>query len=89
MHRGDAVRLLDVSYAAEHLTTLRKALSAWGHTFPPTMLERCMPVLTHRRPGLMVRMADYLLESDMAREDVREHLGSVRTRRSLLHSPTF
>lgn len=89
IHRRDAVRILDFPHAAEHLTNLREALTTGGLTVPPKMLERCVHVLTHRGPSSLGHMADRLSEDETQREDVREHLGSVRTRLSLMHYPTF
>jgi hypothetical protein len=89
MHRRDAVRLLDFPHAAEHLSHLVEALSACGHVFPARLRERCFHILKHRGPGPLVRMADRLTEDEANREEVREHLGSVRTRLSLMQSPLF
>jgi len=89
IHRADAVRMLDVPPAAEHLAKLLEALNTSGLTLPPKLLERWLHVLNHRGPGSVARMADRLSETDRGREDVREHLGYVRTRLSLMLDPTF
>jgi hypothetical protein len=89
IHRRDAVRILDFPHAAEHLAKLLEALSASGLTLPSQMLERCLHVLKHRGPGALARMADRLTEAETGQEDVREHLGYVRKRLSLMQYPTF
>ena len=89
IHRADAVRILDFPHAAEHLVKLLEALSTSGLTLPPQMMERCLHVLKHRGPGALARMAERLTETEMGREDVREHLGYLRKRLSLMQYPTF
>jgi hypothetical protein len=89
IHRADAVRILDFPHAAEHLAKLLEVLSTSGLTFPPQMLERSLHVLKHRGPEALVRMANRLTEAETGREDVREHLGYLRKRLSLMQYPTF
>jgi hypothetical protein len=89
IHRRAAVRILDFPHAAEHLTKLLEALTTSGLTLPPKMLERCLHVLKHRGPSSLGHMADRLSEDETQREDVREHLGYLRKRLSLIQYPTF
>lgn len=89
LHRADAVRILDFPHAAEHLSKLLEALTTSGLTLPPKMLERCLHVLKHRGPSALARMADRLTEAETEREDIREHLGYLRKRLSLMQYPTF
>ena len=89
IHRSDAVRILDFPHAAEHLAKVLEALSARGLTFPAQMLERCLHMLKHRGPGALARMADRLTEAETGQEDVREHLGYLRKRLSLMQYPAF
>jgi hypothetical protein len=89
IHRSDAVRILDFPHAAEHLAKLLEALSASGLTLPAQMLERCLHLLKHRGPSALARMADRLTDKETRREDVREHLGYLRKRLSLMQYPTF
>lgn len=89
LHRGDALRILDFPHAAEHLNQLLEALSALGHVFPARMLERCLPVLKHRGPGALVRMADRLTEREINQEVVREHVTYLRKRLPLMQYPLF
>ena len=89
LHRGDALRILDFPHAAEHLNQLLEALRSGGHAFPPSMLERCLHVLTHRGPEALVRMADRLTERELHQEAVHEHVTSVRKRLALLQYPLF
>jgi hypothetical protein len=89
IHRADAVRILDFPHAAEHLAKLLEALNMSGLTLPPKLLERCLHLLKHRGPGALAQMADRLSETDRGREDVREHLGYLRKRLSLMQYPTF
>lgn len=88
IHRGDAVRILDVPHAAEHLAQRLEALVASGKVFPPQMRERCLHVLKHRGPDSLLRMADRLTEPERQREEVREHLGYLRKRLALMQYPT-
>jgi hypothetical protein len=55
----------------------------------PKRLERSLPVLTHRGPGPLVRLAARLSETDLARKAVQEPLGALRKRLALMPSPTF
>lgn len=89
IHRADAVRLLDFPHAAEHLAQLLEALINAGHTFPPKMLDRCLHILKHRGAGALVSLARKMTEPETQREDVREHLGSLRKRLSLMQYPVF
>lgn len=89
IHRANAVRILDFPHAAEHLTKLLEALEASGSVFPPQMLERCLHVLKHRGPAPLARLANRLTEQQTQREDVREHLGYLRKRLSLMQYPRF
>lgn len=83
------MRILDFPHGASHLSTLLEALTTNGLTLPPKMLERCLHVLKHRGPGALARMADRLTEADTEWEDVREHLGYLRKRLSLMQYPSF
>jgi hypothetical protein len=89
IHRADAVRILDFPHAAEHLAKLLEALRKSGLTLPAKLLERCLHLLKHRGPSTLARMADRLTKAEIAQEDVREHLGYVRKRLSLMQYPTF
>jgi hypothetical protein len=89
IHRADAVRILDFPHAAEHLAKLLEALNTSELTPTPKLLERCLHVLKHRGPSPLARMAARLSETDTGREDVREHLGYLRKRLSLMQYPTF
>jgi hypothetical protein len=89
IHRRDARRILDFPHAAEHLAKLLEALSSAGHAFPARMLERCFPVLKHRGPVALVRMADRLTEREINQEAVREHVNSLRKRLCLMQYPLF
>jgi hypothetical protein len=89
IHRADAVRILDFPHAAEHLAKLLEALTTGGMTLPAKMLERCLHVLKHRGPGALAHMADRLSEAEAAREAVREHLGYLRKRITLMQYPTY
>ncbi|HEY1354214.1 MAG TPA: hypothetical protein VGF67_31765 [Ktedonobacteraceae bacterium] len=75
IHCADAVHLLDVPHAAEHLATLLEALNTSGWPLPPKRLERSLPVLKHHGPGPLVHLAARLSETDLAREAVQEQLG--------------
>lgn len=89
IHRANAVRILDFPHAGEHLAKLLEALANAGRNFPPKMLDRCLHVLKHRGAGSLAAMAGRLPQSEAQQEDVREHLGYVRKRLSLMQYPTF
>jgi hypothetical protein len=89
LHRCDAVRILDFPHAAEHLTKLLEALEKAGKRFPARMLERCLHVLKHRGPCALLRMANRLPPDLAELEGVREHLGYLRKRESLMQYPQF
>jgi hypothetical protein len=89
IHRADAVRILDFPHAAEHLAKLLEALRASGLVLPAKLLERCLHHLKHRGPSALARLANRLTKAEAAQEDVREHLGYLRKRLSLMQYPTF
>ena len=53
------------------------------------MLERCLHILKHRGPDALVRLAEHLTESEINREEVREHLSYLRKRLALMRYPLF
>jgi hypothetical protein len=88
-HRPDAVRVLDFPHAAEHLTQLLEVLENAKMHFPPRMLERCLHILKHRNPHLLLRMADRM-ESHLAEQKgVHEHLDYLRKRETLMQYREF
>ena len=89
IQRATAVRILDFPHAAEHLAKLLEALATNGRVFPAQMLERCLHILKHRGPDPLERLADRLTEQHAQREEVREHLGYLRKRLTLMQYPTF
>ena len=79
-----ALRILDFPHAAEHLSNLLEALEKTGHRFPAQMLERCLHVLKHRAPRLLLRMSQRLPPELTELANVREHLGYLRKREGLM-----
>lgn len=53
------------------------------------MVERSLPILTHRGPETFIRLAARVTEAETSREAVQVHLGSVSTRLGLMPSPLF
>ena len=89
MHRSDAVRILDFPHGASHVSLLLQALEKAGMTFPADLLQRSLHRLKHRGPGFLLRLGNRL-PADLAElEGVREHLGYLRKRETLMQYPTF
>jgi hypothetical protein len=89
LHRLDAVRILDFPHAAEHLAKLLEAAEQAGLRFPEQMLTRCLPILKHRGPSVLLRMADRLPKELSEQEGIREHLGYLRKREALMQYPAL
>jgi len=83
------VRILDFPQAAEHGAQLLQAAEKSGLPFPPDMLARCLHILQHRGPCLLLRMADRLPKHLAEHEGIREHLGYLRKREALMQYPHF
>jgi hypothetical protein len=88
-HRPDAVRILDFPHAAEHITQLLEALEKAGMHFPAHMLERCLHILKHRGPRLLLRIADRLESNLVQHKGVQEHLDYLRKREAFMRYPAF
>jgi hypothetical protein len=89
VHREDAVRILDFPHAAEHVNALLEALVKAGYTFPPQMLTRCLHILKHRGPSFLLSQLDRLPPSLLEHDGIREHVGYLRKRETLMQYPTF
>jgi Uncharacterised protein family (UPF0236) len=89
VHRPDALRILDFPHAAEHLAKLLEGVERAGLHFPPQMLKRCLHILKHRGPSLLLRMADRLPKEVSEQDGIREHLGYLRKREALMQYPLF
>lgn len=89
MHRSDALRILDFPHAAEHISLLLQALEKAGMTFPPDLLQRSLHRLKHRGPRFLLRLGNRLPAHLTELEGVREHLGYLRKRETLMQYPTF
>lgn len=88
-HRPDAVRILDFPHAAEHVTRLLEAIEEAGVQLQSGMLQRCLHILKHRGPRLLLRMADRL-ESGLAQhKGIQEHLEYLRKRETLMQYSAF
>lgn len=84
LHRPDAVRILDFPHAAEHVSALVEALQQEGVSLPLNVLERCLHVLKHRGPGLLLRCCDRLPEHLSQKEAVQKQLQYFRKRVPLM-----
>jgi hypothetical protein len=89
VHRTDAVRILDFPHAAEHLSALLEAGEKAGLRFPPQMLKRSLPILKHRGPSWLLRLADRFPKELSEQDGIREHLGYLRKRETLMDYPHF
>jgi len=89
MHRSDAVRILDFPHAAEHLSLLLQALEKAGMTLPADLLQRSLHQLKHRGPRFLLRLGKRLPVHLTELESVREHLGYLQKRETLMQYPTF
>jgi hypothetical protein len=88
-HRPDAVRILDFPHAAEHLTKLLEALESVSIPFPHKMLDRCLHILKHRGPSLLLRLADRMPADLAQQKSVQEHLDYLRKREALMQYQKF
>lgn len=89
LHRPDAVRILDFPHAAEHLSLLLQALEQAGQPVAVSLFARCVHILKHRGPSVLLRMAARLPEALLHQDGVREHLGYFHKRIALMQYPQF
>jgi hypothetical protein len=89
LHRSDALRILDFPHAAEHLNLLIEALQQAGVTLPSNAFDRCLHVLKHRGPGLLLRWCDRLPTALQELETVQKQLNYFRKRTALMHYPEY
>lgn len=89
LHRPDAVRLLDVPHAAEHLKSLVEAFRQAGGSLPADGLERSVHELKHRGPQWLLRMLEKLPSQLRERETVREQLRHFLKCETLMPSPQY
>jgi hypothetical protein len=88
-HRPDALRVLDFPHAAEHLNLLLEALQQAGMTLPPNAFDRCLHILKHRGPGLLVRCYDRLPVRYKEWEAVQKQMQYFSKRLSLMQYPDY
>lgn len=89
VHRADAVRILDFPHAAEHLSALLEAVRQAGVDLPANPLTRCLHVLKHRGPSVLLSMATRLPKDIAEQEGIREHLSYFKKREAMMHYPRF
>lgn len=89
LHRFDALRVLDFPHAAEHLGDLMQALQQAGVVLPQGAFERCLHILKHRGPSLLLRWCDRLPCEVTQQEDVSKPLNYFRKRVALMQYPTY
>lgn len=89
LHRPDAVRILDLPHAAEHLGLLIEALRQANVALPEQALQRSLHVLKHRGPGLLLRWCERLPEAIKALEGVEKHLDYFGKRLGLMQYPDY
>lgn len=88
-YRPDTLQILDFPHAAEHLSQLLEALEQAGLRFPDRMLSRCLHVLKHRGPAVLLRMANRLGRDLTEQKGIGEHLEYLRKREALMQYPLF
>jgi hypothetical protein len=88
-HRPDALRILDLPHAGEHINELLEALQKAKVRFPPYILDRCLHILKHRGPRPLLRMADRMPSDLASRKGIQEHLDYLRKREALMQYPQF
>ncbi len=81
--------MLDFPHAAEHLNLLLEALQQAGMRLPPNAFDRCLHMLKHRGPGLLMRCYDRLPTADKALEAVQKQMQYVGKRLSLMQYPQY
>ncbi len=89
LHRPDALRVLDFPHAAEHLNLLLEALQQAGMTLPANALDRCLHLLKHRGPGLLMRCYDRLPAQYKELEVVQKQMQYFGKRLSLMQYPAY
>jgi hypothetical protein len=89
LHRPDALRVLDFPHAAEHLNLLLEGLQQAGMRLPPNAFDRCLHLLKHRGPGLLVRCYDRLPASYKELEAVQKQMQYFGKRLSLMQYPDY
>lgn len=89
LHRPDAVRILDFPHAAEHLNLLLEALQQAGVSLPPHAFDRCLHILKHRGPGLLLRCYNRLPVAYKELEVVQKQVQYFRKRLSLMQYPQY
>jgi hypothetical protein len=89
LHRFDALRILDFPHAAEHLNLLIEALQQAGVTLPPKAFDRCLHILKHRGPGLLLRCYDRLPAAFRELEAVQKQMQYFHKRLSLMQYPKY
>ena len=89
LHRPDAVRILDFAHAAEHVTLLIEAVRHAGVALPAQTLERCLHLLKHRGPGLLLRWCVRLPTSLTEDEAVQKQLHYLRKREAMMQYQVY
>lgn len=89
LHRSDALRILDFPHAAEHVHLLLDALQQAGVSLPPQAFDRCLHILKHRGPGLLLRCFDRLPATFRELEAVQKQVQYFRKRVSLMQYPQY
>jgi hypothetical protein len=89
LHRPDALRVLDFPHAAEHLHLLIEALQQAGMTLPPKAFDRCLHILKHRGPGLLLRCYDRLPPTYRELEAVQKQVQYFHRRVALMQYPDY
>jgi len=89
LHRPDALRILDVPHAAEHLSLLLQALEQAGMNLPADLLPRLLHHLKQRGPQALLRIANRLPAHLAEMQGVREHLSYLSKRVAQMDYPQF
>jgi hypothetical protein len=88
-HRADAVRILDLPHAGEHLTPVGQASFGEGSAEAQSWLKTQMHALKHDGPTAVVAEVARLVAAQPAAPDLAGHLAYLEKRTAHMQYPTF
>ena len=88
-HRADAVRILDLPHAGEHLAPVGQASFGEGSTETQSWLKAQMHTLKHAGPAAVVAEVARLVAAQPEPADLAGHLAYLEKRTAHMQYPTF
>lgn len=88
-HRADAVRILDLPHAGEHLAAVGQASFGEGSTEAQSWLKAQMHTLKHAGPAAVVAEVARLVAAQPKSADLVGHLAYLEKRTAHMQYPTF